>query len=125
MRKVLVGIILSTIVCTSALWAGGGKQRHGQDGTQPRTRTQRSTGEPGLWGQCTGTNACVRSGQTGDETGTKQRTRKQIRKELRKQNGSCQSAKKQIRDRKRDGSCQLAAAQKRTRTRQQSRDGSC
>ena len=119
MRKVIVGIILGTIVFTSGLWASGGKNRHGQDGTQPKTRQQRSAGEQGMWGQCLGTNACVRANGSGQEMGTRQWTRKQIRK----QDGTCQSAKQQIRDRKRDGSCQSAATQQRSRTRQQSRSG--
>ena len=119
MRTAVVGIILSMMVFTSALWAGGGKCRHGQDGTQPKTQTQRSAGEQGMWGQCLSTNACVRANGAGQEMGTQQRTRKQ----LRKQDGSCQSAKKQIRDRKQDGSCQIAATQKRSQTRQQLRDG--
>jgi hypothetical protein len=140
MRSVTVGIVMGMLVFTSLLWASGGKNRHGQDGTQPRTRTGQGCmglqqGICGLRltpGRLEGPKADV------DERGTRQRlrdrdrdrdgscesARKQIRDRDRDRDGSCQTARKQIRDRKQDGSCQTAQQTRtRTRTRSENRTG--
>jgi hypothetical protein len=137
-RTVLSIIVSSLLLSVGALWAEGGKNRHGQDGTQPRVRDaqtmetesaaqsreksrfqKRETPAQNRLRKQTSTEEADQNqirNSAGDQDQDRTRTRD------RKRDGSCETARKQIRDRKRDGSC-LAAD--RTRTRSQRRTGTC
>jgi hypothetical protein len=105
-RKIVAISLMALLVAgTGVLWAEGGKNRHGQNGTQPRTGHKWQAPERGagvavadLQGACV--QAQTRYGQ-GAAAGT------QTRKQLRKRDGTCSLAGTQDRkrDRKRDGTC--------------------